>query len=178
VAARRRFRPTPRRKMVWARTGGDEAPDATGVAVDLLETFRADGGSTIGSTITRVHLSLSLHWDALRPDATVNRLVVGVLVDQRDQAQSQVPRPAVELHADWMHWAPYPAVPQYSALTHADEADPATTGLLTSERLDIKSQRKCEELGDTLWAVFDPTYGIGGTLLSISWSASVLLKLP
>lgn len=163
--------------MVWARTGGDLTPPAAGTAVDLLETFRADGGTTIGATVTRTRLSLSLNWGGLVADQTINRLVMGVLVDQRDQPESQVPRPAVELHADWMHWAPYPAVPEYSALTYPGVETPDPVGLLTSLMIDVKSQRKCEELGDTLWAVFDPTFA-GVTELNITWSASVLLKLP
>lgn len=164
--------------MVWARTGGDLTPPAAGTAVDLLETFRADGGSTIGATVTRTRLSLALNWNQLRAGETVTRLVMGVLVDQRDQPEAQVPRPAVELHADWMHWAPYPAVSSGSLAWPTLGED--VTNTATSLTIDIKSQRKCEELGDTLWAVFDPTFpgGTPVTELNISWSASVLLKLP
>lgn len=165
--------------MVWARTGGDLTPGAAGIAVDLLETFRADGGTTIGATVTRTYLSLALNWNQLRAGETVSRLVMGVLVDQRDQPEAQVPRPAVELHADWMHWAAYPAVPEYAALSWPTLGEDVTN-ITSSLMIDVKSQRKCEELGDTLWAVFDPTFpgGTPVTELNITWSASVLLKLP
>lgn len=175
VRPRRRFAPTPRRKLVWARNGGTLEPSATGLAVDLLADFRADGGTTIGATITRVHLSLSMAWNNTTTPQPSNRLILGTIVDQRDQPESQVPRPGVELHADWQHWSVIPMAPEGSGFVSSNPA--AVVGVQTSHSVDIKSQRKCEELGDTLWMIADPTYA-GSTALNLIWSSSVLLKLP
>lgn len=176
MARGRRFRPTARRKLIWARNGDISAPTAAGDAIDLLADFRADGGSSLGATITRTHLTFQIFWNNYAPVGTANQLFVGLIVDQLQADQSEVPRPAVELHADWMYWKAHPAVPEYSALTSA-VGGATTTSLVSTVVIDSKSQRKCEELGQTLWLVLDPTY-TGTATATISWSSSVLLKLP
>lgn len=173
--ARRRFRPTARRKMIWARTPtfGFTSIPSTGTAFDLLAAFRTDGGSTLGATVTRVHISLQLNWGEVTQD---NRMVHGLLVDQLQQAETQVPRPVAEPHADWMYWESAPMLPEFAAATYVPPADPDTR-LVASHRIDAKSQRKCEELGQTLWYVLDPSFGASGEVI-VQAAASVLLKLP
>lgn len=176
MVSRRRFRPTPQRKMVWARTQANTVPPPTGTAVDLLAPFRNDGGTSLGATITRVHLTLNCLWNEWNVSSGANKLMVGVIIDQLNQAQTEVPRPGVEVHADWMHWSHRPVVPEYSALT-GPVGTTANTRVLSTYVIDIKSQRKCEELGETCWLVLDPAF-VGATTLTVDWSASVLLKLP
>lgn len=172
----RRYAPTARRKLIWARGTTDLAPAATGTAIDLLAQFRADGGTTLGATITRVHIGLSLGWTAWVPNSA-DRLYNGVLVDQLDQPEAQVPRPAVEPHADWMWWSAAPVVPTQSALTAASPVPATAVSVFAYDVLDVKSQRKCEELGQTVWYVADPTFN-GGTVLDMTITYSVLLRLP
>lgn len=177
MARKRRYGPVARRKLIWARNGeGPIAPTATGTALDLLADFRADGGSSLGSTITRTHITLQLFWDDVPPLGVQNQLFVGLLVDQLQLDPSEVPRPAVELHADWMYWKAHPVLPEYSALS-AVVGGGTNAALLSTVTIDVKSQRKCEELGQTLWLVLDPTY-TGPASVTVQYSSSVLLRLP
>lgn len=178
MARRRRFAPQVRRKMIWARRIGEGAEagvsiPAAGVAFDLLAQFRNDGGSTLGSTVTRVRIDLSLDWAA--DFSNVDQLAMGVLVDQLQANQTEVPRPGIEEHADWMYWRRIGVSPLYSAIP-LNAAAP-TTAILTSWEIDVHSQRKMEELGQTLWFVLDPTFA-GATTLFATFNSSVLLKLP
>lgn len=178
---RRKYAPTARRKLIWARRQDLFNPltnmPAIGEAVDLLSFFRSEGGSSLGATVTRVRLDLTLEW--IGGDTGFqggDQLALGVLVDQLQLAQAEVPRPGVELHADWMYWRRFgpPMVP--SALPVATAAGLATSFLGTME-IDVQSQRKVEELGQTLWLVADPTY-TGTTQVRLNANSSVLLRLP
>lgn len=140
--------------------------------MDLLAQFRADGGSSLGSTVTRVRIDLSLEW--IGDLSFVDQLAMGVLVDQIQDVEGQVPRPGVEPHADWMYWRRVGVSPDFTAI-------PLGTGTastyLISREIDVQSQRKMEELGQTLWLVLDPTFA-GTTSLLAEANTSVLLKLP
>lgn len=175
VRRRRYSAGTARRKLIWARsTSLDAAPaPAAGVAHDLLAQFRTDGGSSLGATVTRVRIDYTLVWTLDAATAIpFNQLAVGVIVDQLQLDQTEVPRPGDEEHADWMYWRRHTAVPEFSALTGT--AGVTVTG---SWSVDVRSQRKVEELGQTLWFVMDPTY-TASNVLSYRANASVLLKLP
>lgn len=177
---RRRFRPTARRKMIWARSQDlfNLSVPATGFAADLLAQFRTDGGSSLGATVTRVRLDLTMVWTNTSPAVfdLPDQLVHGVLVDQIQASQAEVPRPGVELHADWMYWRRVgPAEPR--TLLPLAATGGITTSFMSQMTIDVQSQRKCEELGQTLWWVIDPAFG-GTTAVSVNGSASVLLKLP
>lgn len=173
MALRRRARMAPpRRKLIWARSIDVMAPalvPAAGTAVDLLAQFRADGGSTLGSTVTRVLLDFQVLWS--NDITTTDRVGVGVIVDQLQTDETEVPRPGVEPHADWMYWRMTGVSPQDLAIT------PSSTAVQSAWAVDVKSQRRMEELGQTLWLVMDPTFG-GATTLSVQCNASVLLRLP
>lgn len=170
----RRFAPTARRKLIWARdedTALSPVP-ATGQAHDLLAQFRTDGGSTLGCTVTRVRVDLRLEWLGLSRSSA---LTLGVIVDQLQSSVLEPPAPGEEPHADWMYWRRVPQIPEFSAALQT--GDPALTVLHTSLVLDVRSQRKMEELGQTVYICFDPTLAGAGTL-GVSWGSSVLLKLP
>lgn len=180
MAVRRRFRPQARRKMIWARSLDlfNTTVPAAGTAVDLLATFRADGGTSLGTTVTRVRLDLTLVW--LAGAASVfdlpDQLVQGVIVDQIQASQGEVPRPGVELHADWMYWRRHGPTDAQSLLPLAATSG-ITSQFMSHMTIDVQSQRKMEELGQTLYWVLDPSYG-GATTVTVNASASVLLKLP
>lgn len=177
MAVRRRYRAgAARRKLIWARSLGLDFGTpipAAGTAVDLLANFRTDGGSSLGATVTRVRIDLDLVWTIDAATAIpFNQLAVGVIVDQLQADQTEVPRPGVEEHADWMLWRRAGAVPDFSALTGT-----AGATINTHHSFDVRSQRKVEELGQTLWMVLDPTY-TGSNIVTANANASVLLKLP
>lgn len=172
MARTRRFRPTARRKLIWARGQDVINPalvPAAGTAADLLAQFRTDGGSSLGCTVTRVLLDLQLVWT--NDITTTDQMAVGLLVDQIQANQLEVPRPGVEPHADWMYWRRTGVAPVDLAIT------PSSTAAQVGLSIDVKSQRKMEELGQTLWLVIDPTFG-GTTTLSVTVNSSVLLRLP
>lgn len=173
MAIRRRPRmAAPRRKLIWARSQDVMVPalvPAAGTAVDLLAQFRTDGGSTLGCTVTRVLLDFQLLWT--NDITTTDAMAVGVIVDQLQAAQTEVPRPGVEPHADWMYWRRTGVSPVDLAIT------PSSTAVQSALAIDVKSQRKMEELGQTLWLVIDPTFG-GTTTLTAQVNSSVLLRLP
>lgn len=179
---RKRFAPTARRKLIWARSLDLYQPPAAlpaaGTAVDLLAQFRADGGSTLGCTVTRIRMDLS--YQISNPGAvnltSQDMLAVGIIVDQLQANQAEVPRPGVEEHADWMYWR------RRAYTTNDFSAVPYGTGTapvyLMTEQIDVKSQRKLEELGETLWCVLDPSYSTGAPIVGVNVNCSVLLRLP
>lgn len=177
----KRYGPTPRRKLIWARSLDLFQPPASlpaaGTAVDLLAQFRLDGGSTLGCTVTRIRLDLNYQYNnpgAVNP-TTQDILAVGIIVDQLQASQAEVPRPGVEEHADWMYW-------RRKSLVGSLDAVPFGTGTAPvyhyAEQIDVKSQRKLEELGETLWFVLDPSFSTGTPVAGVNVNASVLLRLP
>lgn len=180
MARMRRYRPTARRKLIWARRQEVFNPltnlPAAGEAQDLLSFFRSEGGSSLGATVTRVRVDLSLEWIAGESFNGGDAVAVGILVDQLQLNQLEVPRPGVELHADWMYWRRISPAETVTALPVAATSGVVST-FLGSLVIDVQSQRKIEELGQTLWMVVDPTF-TGATALRVVANSSVLLRLP
>lgn len=179
---RKRYAPTARRRLIWARSQDLFQPPAglpaAGTAVDLLAQFRADGGNSMGCTVTRVRLDIGFQIN--NPGAvnltSQDQLAAGVIVDQIQANQAEVPRPGAEEHADWMYWrrSPYTTNPE-SAVPYGTGTAPVYHMVWT---VDIKSQRKIEELGQTLWLVLDPSYSTGVPIVGVNANSSVLLRLP
>lgn len=167
----------PRRKMVWARQTATGSPSTVAagqtVVFDLLSQFRAEyGGATpLGATVTRARIDLGTQ--AIQTAGFVGCLTAGLIVDQALNAAhplSEVPDPAVEIHADWMFWRTYFPLPA------GDGDNLGITGLTTSAyEIDVRSQRKMEELGESLFFVVRNSTA-SSHLVQVG--ASVLLKLP
>lgn len=173
MAIRRARRPVPRRKLVWARDPivdfGRPVPPG-GFAVDLLASFRALGGETLGSTVTRCHLDVQTFYNDVGAGfACEIGYYCGLIIDQRNQPETEVPRPSTEEHADWMLWRWLPFITPDDVTTVVD-------GFTNHYMLDIRAQRKMEELGETLWFVVQPNPG--DVLGDIRLASSVLLRLP
>jgi hypothetical protein len=143
--ARRRPRmaPVPRRKRVWtdieiADTGFAE--DALR-SEDLLAGYVTAGGSTQGVTVVRTLIWYSFVINEAHTFQDL--LTMGLIKGTRTAAD--VADPDLEPFADWgFHHT------HYSGLV---------TGLVTADApeggfLDIKSQRRIDEVGETWWLIY------------------------
>jgi len=150
---------------VWAQTTLTDTAFAvnTNRTTDLLAGFIAAGGSSQGVTIMRIHCSYSFR----SADVQVNgsRLVQGFCVgnDGND--------PVTAPHSDWM-----------MNKTHFVGAG---HGLLAGGtpnvgEMDIRSKRKCDEVGDTLFHSMKYILGAAGAEDDASYQGHfrVLLALP
>jgi len=168
-------RSAPSRKLIWARSDHLGLIVNEGIAFDLLADYRAQGGNTLGATVTRVRLD----FDVFMPEGAGATegfgVYAGVIVDQRQADELEVPRPTIpnEPHADWMYWRQH-------YLTHSHSVIVTGGQPLASYEVDIRAQRKMEELQETLWfvAAQSPALALLEGETNITASASVLLKLP
>jgi len=172
---RRPSRAPARRRMIWARTltsTGVGIPIA-GAQIDLLDGFRVSNGGAqpIGSTITRVRIDLTMQV----PGAFVpnDALVCGLIIDQATGILTEVPQPVTDRHADWMWWRRLSLVNP-----HSTSDQDATGPLATSYEIDVRAQRKMEELGETLWFSAQAAGGSAVDRILLTTAFSVLLKLP
>ena len=157
-----------RRRMIWAREAQSFASGT--VAHDLLADFREDngGGNLLGVTITRIRLNVHILWDGT--PAVGNWVYSGIYVDHQNHTAGEVSGPLSDQHEDWM---------AYNMLSRAGDGEVSvgTTGHLTHHVIDVKSQRKLDELGDTLWFVTTEG-GTGLQATGMNIVSSVLVKLP
>jgi len=156
-----------RRKMIWARTNqaSGQGLDTTVNAFDLLTGFRSQNGGAmpLGTTVTRVRIDL-----AVFPVVGVSGILYGgLIVETAPLATGSFPDPFLQPHEDWMWWRGMPAVPP---ATSADQGDT----IAAAYEIDVRSQRKMEELGQTLALVFRAE----NQDIPFSFTTSVLLKLP
>jgi hypothetical protein len=159
-------RQMPRRRLVWSRTRSVFVGVGTsGDAVDLLTTFRSAaeyGAQPIGVTVTRVRGRIIL--TETTATATNDFFGLGLVVEDRNSTVAEVPKPFADDHVDWLAWMPLARVGQ-----------DGLTGSFNSWEIDVRSQRKLDEVGQTLWLTMDAA-------VTSTWSAtvvlSVLLKLP
>ena len=138
----------------------------TNAQYDLLTDFRTAGqygAQPLGTTITRIRGAIVLIPSAPTPTG----IVAGLIVEDRAAPAGQVPLPIQERHVDWLAWQPIPSVGR-----------DGVTGLSTSYEIDVRSQRKMDEVGQTLWFTWEEAV----TSVTVTWSVtlflSVLLKLP
>jgi len=166
VARRRQFQARgPRRKRSWARATGaltgitNAAPQQT----DLLSTYKAVAGLNAVNGLTVARIRGNLDWGrsagaGVRPSVTLGIKVDGFAVEAVDMAP--VDFLAGGAHQDWMYWETgfsYPGL---------------TTGRMS---IDVKSMRKIDELGDTLWLVAECLNPADTYELSFGFSVLVLL---
>lgn len=167
--ARRRnsrgFNRQVRRKFVWDRTFGS-VPVGTGgpFGVDLLANFRAQPGAThLGATVTRIR---GMIIPSVTPPVGG---VVGFRIDSwNEDILDPDNAPTEQPDEDWLGWLPWQV--------NADSVQEAATWNPDASMwaVDIKSQRKLEELNQTLWMLFTaPSVGT----ITYSYNLSVGLKL-
>lgn len=167
MATRTRRRANGRRqhrKFIWDRHAG--TIPTTSFGVDLLAPYRSQPGAThLGATITRIR-------GFIYPDQVGTTLlgVAGMRVDtwNEDPADSSN-QPSVQPDADWLAWMPFFAA-------EGAVLQPATWNPEASVwAVDIKAQRKLEELNETLWLFVDQPDTLQNTY---SYNLSIGLKLP
>jgi hypothetical protein len=160
--------PRPR-STTWARAVNVTAQGANGnySTLDLLGPFKTSGGQQQGVTVTRIHLDFivtsavaasdSFSWGILKgQDADVGLNIAGA------------PTPVTHPYEDWMMWR-----------TEVACAGVNTQYWELSNHLcmDIKSQRRLEELQETLNLVILRN-SVAAASLATTVVTSVLLKLP
>ena len=173
MMALRGVRPTARRQMparrlVWVRQSFILNPvdQTNGAAKDLLETFRTAaeyGAQPMGTTITRVRGQLLL--SEITAVAANDAFTWGLIVEDRSSTLAQLPLPDDQEHVDWLAWQPCAAF-----------GESGRAGSWVRYEIDVKSQRRLDEIGQTLWLVCDARFP--GASYNAIFSLSVLLKLP
>lgn len=166
-------RSSQRRRLVWARTSGyleNGQPNAPLIAVDLLGRWREAMGweSAPGITVRRTLCNFLVYREeAANQDANVQ---VGLIRWNQDLADvsagEELPNPdsIAGAAADWMGYKRL-----YSG---------AAGGTSAGYDVDVKSQRKLEEMRQTIWMQTrfpsEATTGVVG----LNYNVSLLLALP
>ena len=149
--SRRPVRRSPQRKFVWDRTFGQFG--AGDVGVDLLAPFRGQPGAThLGATVMRIR-GYIVPSEVF--DVTGGAGVCGIRVDTWNTDVTDLNnQPFLQPDYDWMAWLPWnvgatgPTVPRTNITWNQYASEWA---------VDVKSNRKLEELNETLWLFGDQT---------------------
>jgi len=156
-----------RRKLVWAETGGTVTPGVAGAGAvsDLLANYRAAGGSTQGITIMRTHIAYDafLHSAANSGDG----FAMGIIVDDA-AATTATSLSTANPYNDWMYVSNKYMGNSMAALASG-------TGFIYGGEVDLRAKRKCQELKQTHWVVWDR---LTANVVDISFLARVLIALP
>jgi len=173
-----RGKPTVRRKLTWADAEFEFTySTAAGVeALDLLAAYRTAGGLMQGLTVTRTLLSVRSACDG--PVGGLDAVRIGLLVTGTKAELGASPTaysPLQDPYEDWMWNAAYSTVAAPNSVINLTAGTSPVTA--TSVFWDVKSKRRLDELGETLWLNVDK---IGTTIATteFSISARVLLMLP
>jgi len=116
----------------------------------------------MGVTVTRVRGRVIVQETTATP--TNDFVGLGLVIEDRNSSVAEIPKPFADDHVDWLAWYP---------LTRF--GSDGITGTAVSWEIDVKSQRRLDEVGQTLWLSLDAA-------VTSTWSLtvvlSVLLKLP
>lgn len=164
--ARRRFSGRRNgRKFIWHRTIGSFTNPVIGA--DLLSAFRSEPGAThLGATITRIRGYVK----ATPTGAGTNTGGIHAFrVDSwNEDASAPANQPQLMPDEDWLGWLPWEGA---SATNFFANSDPG----VSVWAVDLKAQRKLEELNQTLWLFTAlPTTGT----YTVNWNLSIGMKLP
>jgi len=165
----RRFRasrPVQRRKLVWGRytqTPSLVIPATTSALIPLLSTFQTQLGSDmIGCTVRRIRANLSLR-GGVAGNSVRATMGIGVFPNNSTAA---IIGPQANQHLDWMFWRLFyyepPVATEFATLNGLD--------------IDVKAQRKVEELQDELILIITNNHPTDG--LAYALGASTLVALP
>lgn len=158
-----------RRKFVWDRTFGNLVVSESGaLGVDLLAAFRDQPGAThLGATITRIRGHILPVGAVDGPDLIGG--TIGFRIDSWNEDPTDTTNaPTQQPDEDWMGWMPF--VNSASAPVQASWNYQANQWAV-----DIKAQRKLEELNQTLWMFVERP---AGNTVTYHYNLSVGLKLP
>ena len=151
------------------------SPPVPMLMVLISGQLRSQPGAThLGATVTRIR---GYVWpDAVGGEAPANPYLAGAIgfrIDAWNEDPLDVDNnPFAQPDEDWMGWLPYfhyrpVGADLRSEITWNAQASPYA--------VDIKAQRKLEELNQTLWMFFTPP---GEGVITYNWDLSIGLKLP
>jgi hypothetical protein len=126
--------------------------------VDLLGQFELAGASKLGVTIMRVHATIQF------PTAVTQGWEVGIKVDRITDVGTQLPNPNADNDLDWMLFDRPMAT--FSG---------ATVDAFFNYKIDLKSHRKCQEMGETL--IFS-TWAAAANAGTVQLFSRTLVALP
>lgn len=175
-----RGRSAPRRRMFWARRAELSTLNADGYAFshDLLQDFQdAYSADLFGFTVTRV-VGHFTWWASAQTVATTFNLSMGLRVDDSNQVQS-VPAdqrvgtlPIRDPFVDWM-W-----VRNNGGATVGETDAPALQMANNRVELDLRSQRRLDELGQSLYLFHGLNTPIEGEDIFLWYDLHILCKRP
>lgn len=178
----------PRRRYEWARSSSlvdFELNNEAGPA-DLMSGFQNIlGADAAGVTITRIRGEFT--WAYLpNTDATANgiwrtpiKVQAGIRVDENQVANltdTQQINKLDQLYADWMFYEQswvYPSV----AWTEENQSI-VSENLILRQPIDIKSQRRFDELQQSLFLFAGSPAILGDDHVRFTWDLQILLKMP
>ena len=159
----------PRRKTVWARNFNLTTGTA-GIVADILVDFRNEMGilrNLPGTTITRV---VGTHTTRVTTtDDAFTRWVWGLYVGHIDVFPSVTDNPLGAPGLDWMF------VRSENVVQVQDAGTPVVKRVASYFDIDLRAQRKMDEIGQTLYYIGDNPEG---DAFDVVWNFNVLLKLP
>lgn len=161
--------PARSRKFVWARRTLNNQPTPADQPfwLNILDQFETEyGAQLLGATVMRIRGKIMF----ITPEVTnVNfAMAAGIIVDSDENIADGVDDgPWHAPHKDWMAYEPVIFSGQ----------DPTFQNYVWD--IDVKSNRKIEELGQGLALVFDNrSTGETGSIVDMAGVVSVGLKLP
>lgn len=174
----------PKRRLFWVRKRSFKFPgDGAGNAfrTNLLDQFEEEYGAQLfGFTVTRIRGHLSV-WPQSTEDFPVGtpvtysagiRVVDDAAIEQADTDETHVPLlPMQDHHADWM-W-----LTRETIMTPPDFVGAGQPFGVMRHEIDVKAQRRIDELGQGLYALSGNS-GIDEAPLSYDLDLSILMKRP
>lgn len=143
----------PKRRLFWARRAGliTFSPANYAGIYDLLGDFQEEYGADLfGFTVTRI-LGNYTFWAAPESTTTTFNLSTGIRVDDESEISGSTAGwraskvPIQDPHVDWM-WA------RNNLGFHPSESEEAASiAPLNRVNLDLRSQRRLDELGQSLY---------------------------
>lgn len=174
----------PKRRLFWVRKRSYKYPgDGAGNAfrTNLLDQFEEEYGAQLfGFTVTRIrgHLSVWVNSSEDFPAGTPVTYSAGIRVvddasiEEDDTDAEHVPLlPMQDHHADWM-W-----LTRETCFTPPDLISSNQPVLAHRHEIDVKAQRRIDELGQGLYALSGNS-GIDEAPLSYDLDLSILMKRP
>jgi hypothetical protein len=165
-----------RRRKVWARQWGEDHPavgqPGTPVQTDLLGGFGAAMGSNEpGMTLARVVGSFYLTYEAGSLAGGSSEVGIGLL-SSSDLINAGI-GPMSNEYVDWFYHQ------QHHLYTPSVGGELSEGGGNHRWDIDLRSMRKLDEIGDSLWLVTQ-TWGTGSVTVVpiVNWSLNMLMLLP
>jgi len=168
-----RYRSTARvsrgtsRKFIWAREANETSVAAGSFFnAHLLTDLETQlGAQLFGGTVTRVRGQILVS-GSTEAAAQAGFVSIGIRTYAENPDIQQVANANSE-HADWLAWAFIPL--------HFGSTVPPEVGAVYRWELDVKAQRKMEEVGDGL--MISVANNVAGMAITAQWGLSIGYKL-